>query len=70
MLVRETVDNSGKATQEEIKERHARSVLYESWSNDLMRMNDQLFEDYSLALKKRKEKEEEGEVDEECSDWW
>ena len=72
MLVRETVDNSGKATQEELDEQHALSVQYENWSNDLVEMNDQLFEDYRQALKMRKEKEEqkEEEEEEECSDWW
>ena len=72
MLVRETVDNSGKATQEELDEQHALSVQYENWSNDLVQMNDQLFEDYRQALKMRKEKEEqkEKEEEEECSDWW
>lgn len=72
MLVRETVDNSGKATQEELDEQHALSMQYENWSNDLVQMNDQLFEDYRQALKMRKEKEEqkEEEEEEECSDWW
>lgn len=72
MLVRETVDNSGKATQEELDEQHTLSVQYENWSNDLVQMNDQLFEDYRQALKMRKEKEEqkEEEEEEECSDWW
>lgn len=72
MLVRETVDNSGKATQEELDEQHALSVQYENWSNDLVQVNDQLFEDYRQALKMRKEKEEqkEEEEEEECSDWW
>lgn len=73
MLVRETVDNSGKATREELEEQHALSVQYENWSNDLVQMNDRLFEDYRQALKMRKEKEEreeEEEDDEECSDWW
>ena len=70
MLVRETVDNSRKATQEELDEQHALSVQYENWSNDLVQMNDQLFEDYRQALKMRKEKEEQKEEEEECSDWW
>ena len=72
MLVRETVDKSGKATQEELDEHHALSMQYENWSNDLVQMNDQLFEDYRQALKMRKEKEEqkEEEEEEECSDWW
>ena len=66
------MDNSGKATQEELDEQHALSVQYENWSNDLVQMNDQLFEDYRQALKMRKEKEEqkEEEEEEECSDWW
>lgn len=62
------MENSKKATEEEFEKQHALSVKYESWSNDLIRMNDQLFEDYRQALKERNEKGEgKGEED---ADWW